>query len=146
MEIAPLVTVIIPTYNYRRYICEAIDSVLASSFPQSEIEIIVVDDGSTDDTPQKIRAYEDRIQYIFQNNQGKASATKVGIDRAKGKYIFNLDADDLFLPEKIEEVVSIFNSDEEILHVGHPALCWNINSGTRASEELPNWLTGRKLD
>lgn len=145
MESAPLVTVIISTYNYGRYICEAIDSVLASSFPQSEIEIIIIDDGSTDDTQEYIRAYGDRIQYIFQDNQGKAFATKVGIDRAKGKYLFNLDADDILLPEKIGKVVSIFESDDEIVHVGHPALYWNINSGTQVSETLPDWLTGRKI-
>jgi glycosyltransferase involved in cell wall biosynthesis len=146
LESTPLVTVIIPTYNYGRYICEAIDSVLASSFPQSEIEIIVIDDGSTDDTQEYIRAYGDRIHYVFQDNQGKAFATKVGIDRAKGKYLFNLDADDILLPEKIGKVVSIFESDDEIVHVGHPALCWNINSGTQVSETLPDWLTGRKIN
>ena len=89
-----LVTVIIPTYNYGRYICEAINSVLSSNFTQREIEIIVVDDGSTDDTLEKVRAYGDRVQYASQKNQGKASATKIGIGYAKGKYIFNLDADD----------------------------------------------------
>jgi glycosyltransferase involved in cell wall biosynthesis len=141
----PLVTVIVPTYNYSRYICEAIDSALASSLPQSEIEIIVIDDGSTDDTLEKVRAYGDRIQYVFQENQGKALATKVGVERARGKYIFNLDADDLFLPEKIEEVVNVFESDEEVTHVGHAALCWDVAVGTRRSELIPDWLIGRKI-
>jgi glycosyltransferase involved in cell wall biosynthesis len=145
MGSTPLVTVIIPTYNYGRYICEAIDSVLASTIPQSEIEIIIIDDGSTDDTLEKVRAYGDRIQYIFQENQGKALATKVGVERARGKYIFDLDADDLFLPEKLEEVVNVFESNEEVTHVGHPALCWNVVAGTRTSEQLPDWLIGRKI-
>jgi glycosyltransferase involved in cell wall biosynthesis len=140
-----LVTVIIPTYNYAKYICEAIDSVLASNFPQDEIEIIVVDDGSTDDTPDKVRVYGERIRYLSQDNQGKALATSVGIDYAQGKYLFNLDADDYFLPEKIRQVVSLFDADDEILHVGHPALCWNIVSGTKQREPLPERLTGRKL-
>jgi glycosyltransferase involved in cell wall biosynthesis len=141
----PLVTVIIPTYNYGQYVSEAIDSVLASTFPQSEIEIIVIDDGSTDDTNGRVRAYGDRVQYIFQPNRGKAAVTKTGIDRSVGKYIFNLDADDLFLPEKIESVVHIFEADEEIVHVAHPALYWNADTGTKASETLPGWLVGRKV-
>ena len=145
MESTPLVTVIIPTYNYGRYICEAIDSVLGASFPQNEIEIIVVDDGSTDGTSEKISIYEGRVKYIFQDNWGKALATKIGINHAKGRYIFNLDADDYFLPEKIEKVVNIFESDKEIVHVGHPALCWDASTGTKQSETLPNWLMGRKI-
>lgn len=146
MENAPLVTVIIPTYNYGQYICAAIDSVLASHFPERAIEIIVVDDGSADDTSQKVQAYKDRIQYVFQSNRGKASATKVGIERANGKYIFNLDADDYFLPEKIKTVVKIFESDKDVSHVGHPALCWNVDSGTKRSEPLPHWLIERKIN
>jgi glycosyltransferase involved in cell wall biosynthesis len=145
MSTAPLVTVIIPTYNYGRYICEAIDSVLASSFPQSEIEIIVIDDGSTDGTRRNVRAYGERVQYIFQENQGKASATQLGVERAKGKYLFNLDADDYFLPEKIAEVVAAFDSDEEITHVGHPAVYLDTRSGAQSVEPHPAWLTGRKI-
>ena len=145
MTSSPLVTIIIPTYNYGQYICKAIDSVLASSFSQSKIEVIVIDDGSTDDTSRKVREYGGSIQYIFQDNQGKATATKVGIERAKGKYIFNLDADDYFLPDKISAVVNIFDLDEEILHVGHPALYWNADTGTKQSEQLPDWLLGRKV-
>lgn len=145
MGSAPLVSVIIPTFNYRQYICEAIDSVLSSTFPQSQIEIIVVDDGSMDNTPEKIRVYGDRITYISQDNQGKALATKVGIDNAKGKYIFNLDADDYFLPEKIKTVVNIFDSDKEIVHVGHPALYLEASTGAKQSELLPDWLVGRKI-
>lgn len=146
METPPLVTVIIPTYNYGQYICEAIDSVLASNFPQDEIEIIVVDDGSTDDTTDKVKVYGERIRYVWQDNQGKALATGAGIDCAQGKYLFNLDADDYFLPEKIRQVVSIFDTDDEILHVGHPALCWNTVSGTKQREPLPNRLIGRRMN
>src|SRR5688500_5842068 len=97
---SPLISVIIPTYNYGQFICQAIDSVLRSEFPQEEIEIIVIDDGSVDDTAYKAKMYGDRVRYVTQKNLGKAWATQVGINLSRGKYIFNLDADDLFLPNK----------------------------------------------
>jgi glycosyltransferase involved in cell wall biosynthesis len=146
----PLVTVIIPTYNYAHYIQQAIDSVINSDFPQDEIEIIVIDDGSKDNTSEVIAAYGDQVKYIFQNNSGKAWATKVGIDNSHGKYLFNLDADDLFLPNKIKEVVQIFESDPELAHVAHPALYWQVESDTKLPESIPreiiaNKISGKKL-
>jgi glycosyltransferase involved in cell wall biosynthesis len=71
------VTVLIPTYNYAHYIQNAIDSILDSNFPQEEIEIITIDDGSTDNTRDVIGKYTDRVRYIYQENKGKASATQV---------------------------------------------------------------------
>lgn len=144
-ENKPLVTVIIPTYNYGNFISEAIDSVLNSDFSQNEIEIIIIDDGSTDDTPEKIKAYQERVKYIKQENAGKAWATKVGIDFARGKYLFNLDADDLFIPNKLKEVVNKFESDIDIVHVSHPAICWNVNDNSRVIEPIPEAIKGTKL-
>lgn len=144
MESHPLVSVIIPTYNYAHFICEAIDSVLASNFPLNEVEIIVIDDGSTDDTAEKVRIYEDKVNYIPQENSGKAWATKIGIDHAKGKYIFNLDADDLFLPNKLKEVVELFENDSEIVHVAHPALCWHSDD-TKNVEPVPTTILNQKI-
>lgn len=146
MKSSPLATVIIPTYNYGRYVCEAVESVLAQSFPQEEIEIIVVDDGSTDDTRERVCRYGARVRYVFQGNRGKASATQAGVDLARGKYIFNLDADDLFLPEKISEAVEVFESDETVAHVGHPALCWDEARGAKSVERPPARIVGRKTD
>ncbi|MBW4643777.1 MAG: glycosyltransferase [Goleter apudmare HA4340-LM2] len=140
-----LVTVIIPTYNYAHYIQEAIDSVLNSNFPQEEIEIIVIDDGSKDNTFDIVAAYGSRVKYIFQDNAGKAWATKVGINHSQGKYIFNLDADDLFLPNKISEVVKIFESDPEMVHVAHPAICWQVEKDVKTPELLPQNILGHKL-
>src|SRR5215216_4073806 len=107
MKTTPLVSIIIPTYNYGKYICTAIDSVFDSSLSRAEIEIIIVDDGSKDNTSEKVHGYGKTVKYIFQENQGKAIATQVGINHATGKYIFNLDADDYFLPGKIAKVVDI---------------------------------------
>jgi glycosyltransferase involved in cell wall biosynthesis len=140
----PLVSVIIPTYNYAQYISEAIDSVLNSDFPQDEIEIIVIDDGSQDNTSEVVAAYESRVKYIFQENAGKAWATKIGIDCSTGKYLFNLDADDLFLPNKITEVVQIFEKNPDIVHVAHPALCWQVDEDTKSRELIPENVIGRK--
>jgi glycosyltransferase involved in cell wall biosynthesis len=145
MDTHPLVSVIIPTYNYAHFICEAIDSVLASNFPLNEVEIIVIDDGSTDDTAEKVKVYDDKVKYILQDNLGKACATKVGIDHAKGKYIFNLDADDLFLPNKLKEVVEIFENDSDIVHVAHPALCWQFDDDIKTVEPVPESILGRKI-
>jgi glycosyltransferase involved in cell wall biosynthesis len=143
MKISPLVTVIIPTYNYGYYICEAIDSVLASEFPRGEIEIIVIDDGSTDDTAERISVYGKQVDYYAQPNVGKAAATKIGIELAHGKNIFNLDADDLFLPAKIREVVSIFEEEASCVHVAHPAICWDVLQEARIVEPIPPPLLGR---
>jgi glycosyltransferase involved in cell wall biosynthesis len=141
-----LSTIIIPTYNYAHYVQEAIDSVLDSDFPQDEIEIIVIDDGSTDNTSEIISTYGSRVSYLYQKNLGKAWATKVGIENAHGKYVFNLDADDLFLPNKIKEVVEVFESDPEIVHVAHPALCWQVESDKKSPETIPKSVISHKLD
>lgn len=145
MKKLPLVSIVIPTYNYGWSIGEAIDSVFSSSLSKEELEIIVVDDGSTDDTADTIRAYQNDLIYIQQNNSGKAKATKVGIDRATGKYLFNLDADDLFLPEKLEKVVNCFESDRDLVHVSHPAIYWDVNNNTKKIEPIPEWIKSTKL-
>jgi glycosyltransferase involved in cell wall biosynthesis len=139
------VSVIIPTYNYASYICEAIDSVFQSDFPQDKIEIVIVDDGSTDDTPEVVRIYGDKITYIYQENHGKAHATQRAIDLAKGQYIFNLDADDWFMPQKIRKVVDIFESDPEIVHVGHSWINRYMDSREDSISNIVSELANRKI-
>src|SRR6476646_875006 len=106
----PLVSIIIPTYNYGHYITEAISSIRDQNYPTSNIEIIVVDDGSTDNTREVLRKYIERgiIHYYYQPNKGKANATNYAIQKASGKYIFNLDADDYYFPDKISSTVRIY--------------------------------------
>src|ERR1035438_9429294 len=96
----PLVSAIIPTYNYARYMADCVGSVLGQSYPN--IELIVVDDGGTDDTRQRLGPYIDRIRYIYQDNQGVGAARNTGIAAARGEYIALLDADDIWHPRKIE--------------------------------------------
>jgi glycosyltransferase involved in cell wall biosynthesis len=141
----PLITVIIPSYNYGQFIGEAIDSVLASDYPQELIEIIVIDDGSTDNTADVVKSYCAKVNYSCIQNTKKVGAVKLGIELAKGKYIFNLDADDLFEVSKIRKVVKIFERDDEIVQVSHTNNYWNMKTGLRESEKIPAELLERKI-
>ena len=94
------VSAVIPTYNAAPYIAQSVDSVLAQTF--APCEIIVVDDGSTDDTARVLAPYGEKIKYIYQKNQGEPAARNTGIRAATGDYIAFLDADDLWVPEKLE--------------------------------------------
>jgi glycosyltransferase involved in cell wall biosynthesis len=104
----PLVTALIDTYNYGRFVEEAIDSVLAQDYPSDRVEILVVDDGSTDNTAERVQRYGSRIQYLQKPNGGQASAFNFGFERSKGEIIAFLDADDYWLPEKLSKVVRAF--------------------------------------
>src|SRR5574341_230381 len=106
----PLVSVLIDTYNYGRFIEEAIDSILKQTFPQKDLEIIVVDDGSTDDTSERVRKYKDKVKYVYKENGGQASAFNIGFEIARGEYIILLDSDDLCMPTRIEKIVEEFEN------------------------------------
>ena len=99
MSALPLVSVIIPTYNCAAWIAQAIESVFAQTY--TNLEVIVVDDGSTDDTRARLTPWDGRIRYIVQANGGPAKARNRGIKEARGALIAFLDADDLWLPEKL---------------------------------------------
>src|ERR1017187_3651239 len=100
----PLVTAIIATYNRGYIVCEAIDSIINKTYKQTEV--IVVDDGSTDDTQDKLRQYGSRIRVISQNNSGPAAAWNAGIRAARGAIICFLGSDDLYMPIFVERHVS----------------------------------------
>lgn len=109
MQIA---SVIIPTYNRAWVLKEAIDSVLAQDF--REFEIIVIDDGSTDNTPQILERYQE-ICVVRQDHRGISAARNAGIARATGRFIAFLDSDDLWLPGKLSAQVAFFNTHPDIL-------------------------------
>ena len=115
----PLVSVVIPTYNRSGLLRLAIESVLTQTYPA--IEIIVVDDGSSDDTPAVAAAFAPRITYIRQANRGGAAARNTGLQAAQGAYINVLDDDDLMLPTKIEQQVQVLERRPEIglVHCGY---------------------------
>lgn len=110
------VSVVIPTYNYAQFVTEAIDSVLAQSVPVHEI--IVVDDGSTDDTRSQVAAYEDRVRYIFQRNQGLSAARNTGLSAAQGDAFALLDSDDAFHPRKLEFQIAALHANPEVVLIG----------------------------
>ncbi|MEI8064356.1 MAG: glycosyltransferase family A protein, partial [Verrucomicrobiota bacterium] len=96
----PAFSVVIPAYNAQDYLGAAIESVLNQTLPP--LEIIVIDDGSTDDTRERLRIYEGRIRYYRQKNQGIGASRNFGISFAKGDWIALLDADDVWHPRKLE--------------------------------------------
>lgn len=106
------VSVIIPSYNAEAFISETVDSALAQTY--QDLEIIVVDDGSTDNTRRVLQQYGDRIRYVYQRNSGVSMARNTGIAIATGEYIALLDHDDVFLPEKLEEQVKILDADPDV--------------------------------
>jgi glycosyltransferase involved in cell wall biosynthesis len=105
----PLVSVIIPTYNRANTIARAIESALKQTY--TNIEVIIVDDASGDNTEEKVKAIDDsRIKYMrHETNKGGGAARNTGISDAKGEYIAFLDSDDVWLPEKIEKQVRLFD-------------------------------------
>lgn len=144
----PLVSVVIPTYNYKNYIIEAVNSILNQTYPKDKIEIIVVDDGSTDGTNLVLKEFIESkgIRYYFQENKGKANATYNAIQTCNGKYIFNLDADDYFLPTKIAEYVKIFEENDEIVHVAAPAEILFEEKKFVKNEIIPEDILGKVVD
>jgi len=118
----PLVSVIIPTYNRDKFIGEAIQSVLDQTF--RDFEILVIDDGSTDETAGVIKSFlDDRVRYIYQANQGRSHARNHGLKKAAGLYIAFLDSDDLYLPGKVELQVAYLDSNPEVGMVYTSAYC-----------------------
>lgn len=108
-----MITVILPVYDGEKYISQAIESVLKQSY--SDLELIIVNDGSTDKTENEIFKFkDDRIKYVTQSNLGPSAARNKGMSIAKGKYFAFIDADDLYESTKIEEQVKILDNKKEI--------------------------------
>jgi len=101
----PKISVIIPTHNRAHLVCETIDSVLTQTY--TNYEIIVVDDGSTDNTKEVLERYGKKIRYFYQENQGQATASNYAVRQSKGDYLAFIDDDDLWLPEKLEQQVKV---------------------------------------
>jgi glycosyltransferase involved in cell wall biosynthesis len=115
----PTITVLIDTYNHERFIEEAIVSVLEQDFPASSMEILVVDDGSTDRTPEIVRKFEPRARYLHKENGGQASAFNFGIPQARGEILAFLDGDDWWAKNKLRIVMEVFEKNAHAGTVGH---------------------------
>ncbi len=107
----PLVSVIIPVYNREKYVAHALESVFKQNY--RPFEVILVDDGSTDNTAQIIGKY-DNVQYIYQTNQGPASARNAGIVESRGEIIVFLDSDDLWPPNRMTVTDRYFQQHPEV--------------------------------
>ena len=129
---APFFTVLIDTYNYGEFIEEAVSSALAQDFPAEQREILVVDDGSTDTTSKRLRKYGEAIRHLRKPNGGQASAFNCGFEHARGEVIALLDADDVWLPEKLGRVYDEFERHPMAGMVYHRAHLW---SGTENISE-----------
>ena len=105
----PLVSVIIPVYNGELYLAEAIESVLAQTY--RPIEIIVVDDGSSDNTAEVAKRYAPEVRYVHQANSGAPAARNRGVGLARGEFLAFLDSDDTWAEDKIERQVACFEDD-----------------------------------
>jgi glycosyltransferase involved in cell wall biosynthesis len=115
----PKVTVLIDTYNHEKFISDAIGSVLTQDYPASNVEIIVVDDGSIDRTPEIIQTFTPGVRYIRKVNGGQASAFNVGIRESHGEIIALLDGDDWWERSKLSRIIEHFDRNQEIGVVGH---------------------------
>ncbi len=147
----PLVSVVVPAYNAEKYLDETIKSVVAQAY--SNWELIIVDDGSTDGSAAIAKAWAEkdkRIIYVYQTNQKMATARNTGIARAKGKYIAFLDADNLFLPKKLEMQVAHLEAHPEVgvscAHILHfyehepQVLYENKNEVSLAEDQFSDFL------
>ena len=142
----PLITVIIGAFDAERYLGEAIESVLAQTY--RNLELIVVDDGSTDRTGEIAASYGDPVRCIRQENGGMAASRNRAIPEARGDYLAFLDADDRFPPEKLEQQLAAFEADAELDVVyGHvteflsPDLDEDARALLRAPEHDVPWPT-----
>jgi len=114
MASQPLVSIIINNYNYDRFLTEAIDSALSQTYPN--VEVIVVDDGSTDRSREMINGYGDRLTPVLKQNGGQASAFNAGFLVSQGDIIFFLDADDMLFPSAVARVVAIWQPNLAKIH------------------------------
>lgn len=137
----PLVSILIVNYNYGRFIATAIESALSQTY--SHIEVIVVDDGSTDNSREVIAGYSGRVRTIYKQNGGQPSATNAAFEASAGDIICLLDSDDYFLPDKVSKIVACYQQHQEALYVFHALQRIDIN-GTNIGINEPmdgsRWL------
>jgi len=125
------VSVVVPSYNSAAYLPDAIDSALNQTI--APLEVIVVDDGSTDETAQVLERYQGRIRAVFQENRGPAAARNRGIAEARGGLIAFLDADDVWLPEKLEKQLCCLEEHPQAALVHSQLYYWDTETGEKST-------------
>jgi glycosyltransferase involved in cell wall biosynthesis len=116
---SPLITTVVDTFNHERFIEQALSSVLEQGLSESDLEILVVDDGSTDKTPDVVAKFSKRVQLLRKKNGGQASAFNVAISQANGKIVAFLDGDDWWAKGKLVTVLNAFDANPNVGVVGH---------------------------
>jgi glycosyltransferase involved in cell wall biosynthesis len=133
---APLISCIVPAFNGERYLGEALDSILSQTY--RPLELLVVNDGSTDRTAALVTEYGDRVRSLFQPNAGQAAARNLGLSEARGEFVAFLDQDDLWHPEKLSRQMARFEIRPELdLCVTHARNFWSPELA-----DAPPWLRG----
>jgi glycosyltransferase involved in cell wall biosynthesis len=140
MKSSRTVSVIIPTYNRAHYLGEAIESILNQDIRDCQIEIIVVDDGSTDNTKEVLGKFGNRIRYIYQDNRGAGPARNRGIDEATGEWVSFLDSDDRWLPGKLTLQFRVLDAFPDY-HAIHSEFQIFNDSGILTDKGLKYWLS-----
>lgn len=141
MLLQPQVSVIIPTFNRKDWLTKAVDSVLSQTF--TDFELIVVDDGSTDDTRSLFKTAETRVSYLYQQNQGVAAARNAGVRAAQGEWLAFLDSDDAWLPSKLEKQMA-FHQHNPRFKISQTEEIW-IRNGRKVNpmnkhKKLSGWI------
>jgi glycosyltransferase involved in cell wall biosynthesis len=137
-SVKPKTSVIIPAHNAGGFIADAIKSILNQT--AADFELIVVNDGSTDDTAARVRAFTDkRLRLIEQANQGVAAARNCGIRASRGDYLAFLDSDDIAMPMRLEKQVAYLTSQPSVGLVGTAAEIWENNLPTGRFYRHPCW-------
>lgn len=110
----PLFSVVIPTYNCAQYLEQSVRSALDQTLPKEQVEVLVLDDGSADETPGLMRRFGDRVRYVRLPHGGVSKARNTGIQMARGTYVAFLDADDYWFPQRLERVLEVLRSEDRI--------------------------------
>jgi glycosyltransferase involved in cell wall biosynthesis len=117
MHMRPSISVLINNHNYGRFVARAIASALAQK--EQEAEIVIVDDGSTDQSREVLQGYRDKVKIVLQNNRGQAAAINAGVRVSEGEYLCFLDADDWWAPGKLAAISAVFRSHKKAALVYH---------------------------
>jgi glycosyltransferase involved in cell wall biosynthesis len=149
MSVSSLVSVIIPVFNGEKYLREAIESALGQTY--KPVEIIVVDDGSTDGSAEIAKSFVPHVRYVFKSHGGLAAALNYGISLSRGDFLSFLDADDLWVEDKLALQMTAFDNDPALDAVfGHAKQFWTPelvkNNKIRVQTEImPAFLKGAML-
>jgi glycosyltransferase involved in cell wall biosynthesis len=140
---APKVSVVIPTYNRSELILAAVESVLSQTY--TDYELIVIDDGSTDSTRERLRPYLDRIRYFYQPNRGVSAARNAGVKAARGEWLSMLDSDDVWHPTKLERQLDALAAlgdgfgacFTDCNYIGNPAISSTVFEAAGFNADVP---------